>query len=83
MHSPPATIAPEIIACIAEGRLPTINELRRVAERIRAELRGGQSVFRWERSAPERAERRRMLRAALTALAGDRRAVVERMPAEA
>lgn len=71
MHSPPATIAPEIIACIAEGRLPTISELRRVAERIRGEFRGARSVFRWSHSGPERAERRMMLRAALAALAGD------------
>jgi hypothetical protein len=75
MYSPPATIAPEIIACIYEGRLPTAGELRRVARRIRDELRGAKSMFRWERSAPERAERRRMLRAALAALAGDRRAI--------
>ena len=83
MYLPPATIAPEIIACIAEGRLPTINELRRVAERIRDELRGARSVFRWERSMPERAERRLMLRAALAALAGDRKAAALRVAAEA
>lgn len=69
MYSPPATIAPEIIACIAEGRLPTISELRRVAERIRAELRGARSVFRWDGTA-EASERRLMLRAARAALAG-------------
>ena len=71
MHSPPATIAPEIILCIAEGRLPTISELRRVAERIRAELHGARSVFRWGPSIAERSERRAMLRAARAALAGD------------
>ncbi|WP_447723808.1 hypothetical protein [Sphingomonas koreensis] len=70
MHSPPATIAPEIIACIAEGRLPTISELRRVAERIRAELRGARSVFHWDRAVAQRTERRLMLRAARAALAG-------------
>ena len=70
MYSPPATIAPEIIACIAEGRLPTMRELRRVAERIRSELRGAQSVFRWGRSHQARFERRLILRAALAALAG-------------
>lgn len=69
MDAPPATIAPEIIACIYEGRLPTMGELRRVARRIRDELRGARSVFRWERSAEAR-ERRMMLRAALAALAG-------------
>jgi hypothetical protein len=71
MHSPPATIAPEIIDCIAEGRLPTLGELRSVAERIRGELHGARSVFRWDCPVPERAERRLMLRAALAALAGD------------
>lgn len=70
MHSPPATIAPEIIACIAEGRLPTISELRRVAERIRSELHGGRSVFAWNRTVAEGSERRLMLRAARAALAG-------------
>jgi hypothetical protein len=83
MHSPPATIAPEIIACIAEGRLPTISELRRVAVRIRGELRGARSVFRWDHPAPERAERRLMLRAALAALAGDRNPVAARIQIEA
>lgn len=78
MDSPPATIAPEIIACIYEGRLPTFGELRRVARRIRDELRGARSVFRWERNAEAR-ERRMMLRAAMAALAGStvrRRAAV-------
>lgn len=78
MDSPPATIAPEIIACIYEGRLPTLGELRRVARRIRNELRGARSVFRWERNAEAR-ERKLMLRAALAALAGNsvrRRATV-------
>jgi hypothetical protein len=78
MDSPPATIAPEIIACIYEGRLPTLGELRRVARRIRNELRGARSVFRWERNAEAR-ERKLMLRAALAALAGSsvrRRATV-------
>ena len=78
MDAPPATIAPEIIACIYEGRLPTVGELRRVARRIRDELRGARSVFRWERSTEAR-ERKLMLRAALAALAGSslrRRAAV-------
>ena len=78
MGSPPATIAPEIIACIYEGRLPTLSELRRVARRIRDELRGTRSMFRWDRTAEAR-ERRMMLRAALAALAGSgfrRRATV-------
>lgn len=69
MHSPPATIAPEIIACIAEGRLPTMGELRRVARRIRDELRGARSMFRRDRTGEVR-ERRMLLRAALAALAG-------------
>lgn len=83
MYSPPATIAPEIIACIAEGRLPTMRELRRVAERIRSELRGARSVFRWGRAMPERIERRLMLRAALAALAGTGGRIARRTPVEA
>lgn len=78
MYSPPATIAPEIIACIYEGRLPTFGELRRVARRFREELRGARNIFRWDRNAEAR-ERRVMLRAALAALAGSgvrRRAAV-------
>lgn len=77
MDAPPATIAPEIIACIYEGRLPTFGELRRVARRLREELRDARSIFRWDRSTEMR-ERRMMLRAALAALAGNgvrRRAV--------
>lgn len=70
MDAPPATIAPEIIACIYEGRLPTFGELRRVARRIREELRGARNIFRWDRTAETR-ERRMMLRAALVALAGN------------
>ena len=83
MHSPPATIAPEIIACIAEGRLPTMRELRRVAERIRSELRGAGSVFQWGRSVSERAERRLMLRAALAALAGSGGRIAQRVAIDA
>lgn len=82
MHSPPATIAPEIIACIAEGRLPTISELRRVAERIRSELYGGRSVFPWNRTAAEGSERRLMLRAARAALAGGGYGIRLRAPIE-
>lgn len=83
MHSPPATIAPEIILCIAEGRLPTISELRRVAERIREELYGARSVFRWNHSVAERTERRMMLRAARAALAGGGYGIRLRAPIEA
>lgn len=42
-----STIAPEVIACIAEGRPPTPGELERVAERVRADLGGERSAFSW------------------------------------
>ncbi|MCP3730624.1 hypothetical protein M9978_09310 [Sphingomonas sp. MG17] len=34
----PKTFAPELIACIAEGRHPRVTELNRVADRIQADL---------------------------------------------
>ncbi|KTF70492.1 hypothetical protein ACNFJ7_11280 [Sphingomonas sp. HT-1] len=50
MHSIPPTIAPEAIACIAEGREPTSAELERVARRIHSELTGAQPAFAWGES---------------------------------
>ncbi len=43
----PSTIAPEVIACIAEGRPPTPGEVARVAARVRADLGGERSAFAW------------------------------------
>lgn len=62
-------IAPEVIACIAEGRDPSIAELNRVAEQIRSDL----SIARPALAMTERAsesERLLILRAAQAALTG-------------
>ncbi|PVX28495.1 hypothetical protein [Sphingomonas pokkalii] len=47
MHSIPTMIAPEAIACIAEGRDPTPAELERLARRIHGELHGAKPAFAW------------------------------------
>lgn len=47
MFAMPSTIAPEVIACIAEGRPPTLHELERVAQRVRADLGTSRSAFAW------------------------------------
>jgi hypothetical protein len=64
-----STIAPEIIACISEGRDPTIHELARVADRIDRDLFGARSVFAWDRDVVA-ARRMTSMRIALAALAG-------------
>jgi hypothetical protein len=70
--NPQSTIfAPEMIACIAEGREPTIDELFRVADRIGADLRGTRSAFAWGELKGDNSERLLTLRAAMTALTGD------------
>ena len=42
------TVAPEIIACVGEGRDPTVQELGRLADRVRREIWGPQPAFAWE-----------------------------------
>lgn len=76
MFAMPSTIAPEVIACIAEGRPPTPGELARVAERVRADLGGDRPAFAWgggdtqtDADAAERLSRR----VAEVALIGSRR----------
>jgi hypothetical protein len=66
----PSTIAPEVIACIAEGRPPTPGELARVAERVRADLGGERSAFAWGDAG---AADQLSLRVAELALRGSRR----------
>ncbi|WP_245824440.1 hypothetical protein [Sphingomonas azotifigens] len=68
----PSTIAPEVIACIAEGRPPTPGELARVAERVRADLVGDRPAFAWGDGQPETAEQLSR-RVAELALIGSRR----------
>ncbi|WP_044330589.1 hypothetical protein [Sphingomonas hengshuiensis] len=66
----PATIAPEVIACIAEGRDPSVDELLRVADHIWTEVRGTRSAFAWGELTADSSERLLGLRAAQGALVG-------------
>lgn len=65
-----STLAPEIIARIGEGRAPTLQELGRVADRIRAEVYHSSSAFLWRSDDEESAERLLSYRLALAALTG-------------
>lgn len=72
MTAGPATIAPEVIACIAEGRDPSVDELFRVAGQIWTDMRGSRSAFAWGELTSDSSERLVSLRAAQAALAGGR-----------
>lgn len=63
------TIAPEIIACMSEGRDPTVKELGRVADRVEQDLYGNRSTSAWERPTAV-AGRLISMRVALAALTG-------------
>lgn len=63
-------LAPEIIACIGEGRAPTLQELGRVADRIRAEVYHSSSAFLWGSDDERSTERLLSYRLALIALTG-------------
>lgn len=65
----PSTIAPEVIACIAEGRDPSPAELDRVAHSIWADLKAARPAFAWDKPQSEN-ERLLILRAAHAALTG-------------
>jgi hypothetical protein len=65
-----SNLAPEIVACIGEGRAPTLQELGRVADRIRAEIFGSMPVFAWAQEEHGSAERLLSYRLALVALTG-------------
>ena len=69
--SAPATIAPEIIACIAENRTPSMSEVNIVADHIWADMRGARSAFSWNELESDSPERLLILKAAQTALAGE------------
>lgn len=74
MFAMPSTIAPEVIACIAEGRPPTPGELERVARRVRADLGNARSAFAWGDSDGDSAAADQLsLRVAELALIGSRR----------
>jgi hypothetical protein len=67
---PPATIAPEVIDCIAEGREPDVDELFRVARHIWADVQGPRSAFAWGELTQDSSERLLSLKAAQAALVG-------------
>ncbi len=71
MFAMPSTIAPEVIACIAEGRPPTPHELERVAQRVRADLGNARPAFAWGEADPAAADQL-SLRVAELALIGSR-----------
>jgi hypothetical protein len=66
----PTTIAPEVIACIAEGRDPTITELNRVAEQIWSDVQAARPAFAWG-EAVSGSQRLLALKVAQAALTGD------------
>lgn len=70
MKPQPTTIAPEMIDCIREGRLPTADEVARVAGRIWADLKGTRSAFSWGELTEDSSERLLAIRAAHAALTG-------------
>ncbi len=70
MKPPAAKIAPEVIACIAEGRSPTLDELYRVVHRIEAEVQGAGPAFAWGAPGGDGSARLLSLRAAHAALTG-------------
>ena len=63
-------IAAEVIACIAEGRDPTVGELFDVAERIWRDVSGERNAFSWSALERDRPERLFCLQAAHAALRG-------------
>jgi hypothetical protein len=66
-----AGVAPEILACIREARDPTIQELGRLAERVRLEIFGSSPAFAWASPDEQNAERTVSFRVAQVALTGD------------
>lgn len=70
MTSGIASIAPEIVSCIAEGRSPSVRELVRVADQILADVQGSRSAFTCGNSHEIGAERLQSFRAAHAALVG-------------
>lgn len=63
-------IPPEVIACLAHGRAPTVREVEDVAARIWAESAGERSAFVWGELEAGSRERVVALRAAVVALNG-------------
>lgn len=71
MTRQPRMIAPEVVACIAEGRDPSIDELYSVADRIWDDIQGPKSAFAWGQLTADSSERLLTLKAAQAALIGN------------
>lgn len=71
MTSQSGAVAPELVACIAGGRAPTIQELARMADRIARELSGSHSRLRLASGAGDRSVRLIRYRVAQASLVGD------------
>ena len=70
MTSGIASIAPEIVDCIGQGRSPSVQELVRVADHILSDMQGARSAFTWGNQHENSIERVRSLKAAHAALMG-------------
>ncbi|WP_404337886.1 hypothetical protein AB2M62_03635 [Sphingomonas sp. MMS12-HWE2-04] len=66
----PRPFVPELIDCIASGRTPGPDEVRRVADSIRSDLRGSIPAFGWNADCGDGAEQAVILRVAAAALSG-------------
>ena len=73
MKPQPRMFAPEVIDCIAEGRLPSLEELHRVAGHIWSDIKGARSAFAWGELTDDSSDRLLTLRVAEAALAGSAR----------
>lgn len=62
--------ADELVACIANGREPSVHELFSLARRVWVESAAERSAFGWDRLPSTHEERLYSLRAAHAALAG-------------
>lgn len=64
------TVAPEIIACVGEGRDPTVPELGRLADRVHLEIWGSRTAFAWGAEQRDNGTRLASFRIAHAALTG-------------
>jgi hypothetical protein len=63
-------VAEEVVACMTDGRDPTVTDLLHVAERIWDDIHGTKSAFAWGELHADSSERLLCLRAAQAALRG-------------
>lgn len=73
--------AAELVTCIRDGRHPTVQELCRVADRIRQDVQGHRSAFKWRAPANPAFDKAFAFRVAQTALTGNRDIAIAAQPA--